>query len=88
MYSKMQMIGSVLLALTYPGGAGGSASVRGLVYEADRQTVMLPLTMMVVSSAVNALVVIPKTVNIMWKLHVGTLMRLAQGQTHGIWKII
>ncbi|KAL9068085.1 MAG: hypothetical protein Q9161_006438 [Pseudevernia consocians] len=70
MYSKMQMIGSVLLALTYPGVGGGSASVRGLVYEADRQTVMLPLTMMVVSSAVNALVVIPKTVNIMWKLHV------------------
>lgn len=85
MYSKMQMIGSVLLALTYPGGGGeaalfrGSASVPGLIYEADRQTVTLPLTMMFVSSALNALVVIPKTVNIMWKVHVGTLIETGSG---------
>ena len=83
MYSKMQMIASVLLALTYPGGGGkaalsrGSASVPGLIYESDRSTVMLPLTTMVVVSAANALFVIPKTVSIMWKLHVGTLMRRA-----------
>ncbi len=84
MYSKMQMIASVLLALTYPGSAGkaalsrGSVSVQGLIYESDRSTVMLPLTIMVVVSAANALFVIPKTVSTMWKLHVGTLMRRAR----------
>lgn len=84
MYSKMQMIASVLLALTYPGDGGrlalsrGSTSVQGLIYESDRSTVMLPLTMMVLVSAANALFVIPKTVSTMWKLHVGTSMRRAR----------
>lgn len=80
MYFKLQMVVSVLLALTYPGRGEaalfrGSASLQGVFDEGDRLTVMLPLTMMIVSSAINAFVLVPTTIRIMWKMHVGTLAR-------------
>ena len=79
MYFKLQMVVSVLLALTYPGGDGkaalfhGSASVCGLVDGGDHLTVLLPLTMMFLFSATNVLWVAPMTIKTMWKLHVGTV---------------
>lgn len=79
MYFKLQMVVSLLLALTYPGGDGsaalfhGSASVRGLVNGGDYLTVLLPLSMMFLFSATNVLWVAPMTIKTMWKLHVGML---------------
>lgn len=78
MYFKLQMIASLLLALTYPGGGAedapfrGSASAQGLLDADNRSTVLLPLATMVVLSTANALAVVPKTISLMWKLHVGT----------------
>ena len=79
MYFKLQMIVSVLLALTYPGGSGkgalfpGSASVQGLFggVEDHRLTVLLPLALMFAFSAVNVVYVAPQTIGTMWKLHLG-----------------
>ena len=79
MYFKLQMVVSVLLALTYPGSDGkaalfhGSPSVRGLVDGGDYLTVLLPLTMMFLFSATNVLWVAPETIASMWKLQVGVL---------------
>ena len=79
MYFKLQMIVSVLLAISYPGGDGkadlfrGSASVRGLLDGGDHLTVLLPLALMFLFSATNVLWVAPMTIKTMWKLHVGML---------------
>lgn len=79
MYFKLQMIASLLLALTYPGGGAedapfrGSASAQGLLDADNRSTVLLPLATMVVLSTANALAVVPKTISLMWKLHVETV---------------
>lgn len=81
MYFKLQMIVSVLLALTYPGGVGdaaffrGSASVQGLLDKDVRLTVLLPLASMFVFSVSNAFFWVPKTTSIMRKLHVGTFRK-------------
>ena len=84
MYFKLQMLVTLLLAFTYPGGAGksalfhGSASLKGLIYEADFSTTLLPLTMMFVFSATNVLFVAPRTISTMWKLHVGMCDKTAR----------
>ncbi|CAF9927165.1 MAG: hypothetical protein ALECFALPRED_003638 [Alectoria fallacina] len=75
MYFKLQMVVSVLLALTYPGHGEatlfrGSTSLQGVFDEGNCLTVMLPLMMMIVSSATNAFVLVPTTIRIMWKMHV------------------
>lgn len=79
MYFKLQMITSLLLALTYPGGAitetsnlfPGSASLKGLLDGGEHLTVLLPLTLMFVFPAINVLVLAPKTIGLMWKLQIG-----------------
>ena len=77
MYFKMQMIFSILLALTYPGGSDkaglfpGSASVQGVFGTDDRWTVSLPLALMFAFSAANVVYVAPGTISSMWKLQVG-----------------
>ena len=77
MYFKLQMIVSILLALTYPGGNGkgalfpGSASVQGVFGADDRLTVSLPLALMFAFSAANVVYVAPNTISTMWKLHLG-----------------
>ena len=79
MYFKLQMVVSILLALTYPGGDRsaalfhGSASMRGLVDGGDYLTRLLPLSLMFLFSATNVLWVAPMTIKTMWKLHVGML---------------
>lgn len=84
MYFKLQMVVSVLLALTYPGGDGalfhGSASVRGLFDGdgKDRVTALLPLGMMFVFSAANVVFVAPRTIRMMWKLQLG-MMAIGSG---------
>ena len=86
MYFKLQMIVSILLALTYPGGHAkeatlfsGAASLAGVVDKDHRLTVLLPLTMMFIFSATNVVFVAPKTISTMWKLHVGMLTRCPLG---------
>ena len=80
MYFRLQTIVSALVILTYPGEKQnalfrGAASVQGLLDEDNRGTVMLPLAIMLGSSAANTLVLLPKTISTMTNMHRGTLSR-------------
>ena len=81
MYFRMQMLVSVLLVLTYPGGGGkgalfhGSASIQGVFDEDDRSSVLLPLMAMFVFSGTNVLLVAPKTIGFQHKVAAGTRTR-------------
>ncbi|CAF9928398.1 hypothetical protein IMSHALPRED_007458 [Imshaugia aleurites] len=74
MYFRLQTIVSALVILTYPGEKQnalfrGAASVQGLLDEDNRGTVMLPLAIMLGSSAANTLVLLPKTISTMTNMH-------------------
>lgn len=98
MYFELQMVASLLLALTYPGGGigggtgalfRGAASARGVLETEDRWAVLLPLGTMLVLSTANEMVVVPKTISLMWKLHVGTFFdKMGSVMSHGRWLLI
>ena len=78
MYFRMQLLVSVLLALTYPGGGGkgalfhGSASVQGVFDKDEGLSVLLPLMAMFVFSGTNVLFVAPWTISFQRKVAAGT----------------
>ena len=78
----MQLLVSVLLALTYPGDGGkgalffhGSASVQGVFDKDERLSVLWPLMAMFVFSGTNVLFVAPRTISFQHKVAAGTWTR-------------
>lgn len=81
MYFKLQLITSILLALTFSNTiktghlkttpSSGSASLAGVFEPQNRQTVMAPLLMMTLFAASNVFYWTPKATSVMFKIQVG-----------------
>ena len=73
----MQLLVSVLLVVTYPGGSGkgavfrGSGSLQGVFEKGDRLSVLVPLMGMVVFSGMNVVFVGPRTIALQYRVVAG-----------------